>query len=249
MAITTIGGTINSTAVTSNLDYKYGPYSSKQEAYNTLGPNGLDKLAIGLTVGIVESGSITEYWFKDGLTLDSLVKKSGGASAYDIAVENGYIGTEQEWLASLKAQFGSFRTLEYNSPEPNLPASSSTTQYIYLMPNSASDPTAQIMWITVDNGSEADPRYIWESLGETDIATFYTGEVVGETKIINNLITGGVHDLLSAEQGKELNELITGINISDLINSLPISDGEDLNDGDVYIDNTTGAIKIKLAAL
>ena len=75
MAITTIGGTINSTAVTSNLDYKYGPYTSLQEAYNALGPSGLDKLAIGLTVGILEDGVITEYWFKEGITLSNLVKK------------------------------------------------------------------------------------------------------------------------------------------------------------------------------
>ncbi len=76
MAITTIGGTINSTAVTPNLDYKYGPYSSLQEAYDALGPQGLDKLVIGLTVGIIESGEITEYWFKDGInSVNDLVEK------------------------------------------------------------------------------------------------------------------------------------------------------------------------------
>ncbi len=56
MAITTIGGTINSTAVTPNLDFKYGPYSSLQEAYDALGPSGIDKIVVGLTVGIIESG-------------------------------------------------------------------------------------------------------------------------------------------------------------------------------------------------
>lgn len=29
-----------------------------------------------------------------------------GYSAYEIAVENGFVGTEQEWLASLKGQKG-----------------------------------------------------------------------------------------------------------------------------------------------
>ena len=76
MAITTIGGTINSTAVSPNLDYKYGPYSSLQDAYDALGPEGIDKLTIGLTVGIIEDGVITEYWFKDGTGLENLVQKS-----------------------------------------------------------------------------------------------------------------------------------------------------------------------------
>ena len=30
-----------------------------------------------------------------------------GASAYDIAVKNGFVGTEKEWLASLKGEPGS----------------------------------------------------------------------------------------------------------------------------------------------
>lgn len=75
MAITTIGGTINSTAVTPNLDFKYGPYSSLQEAYDALGPSGIDKIVVGLTVGIIESGEITEYWFKNGTELNNLVEK------------------------------------------------------------------------------------------------------------------------------------------------------------------------------
>ena len=54
MAITTIGGTIQSTAVTSNLDYKYGPYADIQTANDALGPNGIDKIALGLTVGIIQ---------------------------------------------------------------------------------------------------------------------------------------------------------------------------------------------------
>ena len=111
MAITTIGGTINSTAVTSNLDFKYGPYSSKQEAYNTLGPNGLDKLALGLTVGIIEDGVIREYWFRNSISsADDLVLKSEGKSAYDLYVESVPSGqtpmTEEEWLDSLKGETG-----------------------------------------------------------------------------------------------------------------------------------------------
>lgn len=53
----------------------------------------------------------------DGLTL-ALIKALGGSggtgtpgkSAYEIAVENGFEGTEQEWLASLIGQSAGFGT-------------------------------------------------------------------------------------------------------------------------------------------
>lgn len=53
----------------------------------------------------------------DGLTL-ALIKALGGGdgagspgkSAYEIAVENGFEGTEQEWLASLIGQSAGFGT-------------------------------------------------------------------------------------------------------------------------------------------
>jgi len=83
MAITTIGGSINSTAVLPNLDYKYGPYNSLQEAYDALGPEGADKLVIGLTVGIIQNGEITEYWFRDGTDLEDLVLKVSGSGDVD----------------------------------------------------------------------------------------------------------------------------------------------------------------------
>lgn len=41
-------------------------------------------------------------------TLDVNTEKAGpqGFSAYEVAVKNGYVGTEQEWLASLKGDKG-----------------------------------------------------------------------------------------------------------------------------------------------
>ena len=37
---------------------------------------------------------------------------SFGKSAYDIAVDNGFVGTEQEWLESLKGESGSNLTID-----------------------------------------------------------------------------------------------------------------------------------------
>lgn len=239
MAITTIGGNINSTAVLANLDYKYGPYNSLQEAYDTLGPNGVDKLAIGLTVGIIEDGRIREYWFKSGTdSVNNLVLKSEGKSAYDIAVENGFDGTEEEWLASLKGDpgqdgndgqdavnpfkgwFNAVVTGEagsrvITSETQNLPANPAVGNYAYVKtweitgtaPDQIETPIVKIYECTTagswsDSGRTADT---------SNIQTFASSQEVNEVHIVNDLNTGGVDDVLSAEQGKHINLKINTI--------------------------------------
>ena len=69
----------------------------------------LKHLKIPVSLGIGEGGNtlphLYEYFAQVDEHIDSL--KSGGTqgppgkSAYEIAVENGFQGTEQEWLASL----------------------------------------------------------------------------------------------------------------------------------------------------
>ena len=62
-----------------SLDARYGPYSSKQEAVDTLGDNDLAVLKVGssngLTVGIIENGKVVEYWFQGGIDVEHLVPK------------------------------------------------------------------------------------------------------------------------------------------------------------------------------
>lgn len=43
-----------------------------------------------------------------GETISASVDKAGppGLSAYEVAVKNGFVGTEEEWLASLKGEQG-----------------------------------------------------------------------------------------------------------------------------------------------
>ena len=43
------------------------------------------------------------------------IRGKEGKSAYDIAVENGYIGTEEEWLKSLKGKDGTVIDIHYIS--------------------------------------------------------------------------------------------------------------------------------------
>lgn len=67
-----------------NIDALYGPYISKDEAWETLSEQtatGASALVIGKTVGILdENGHITEYWFKRGCTYkEDLVEKAGSS--------------------------------------------------------------------------------------------------------------------------------------------------------------------------
>lgn len=60
-----------------NVDHKYGLYSSKQEAFDYLGEDGLDMLCVGLTVGIMTENGVEEYWFKKACnSVDDLVPKT-----------------------------------------------------------------------------------------------------------------------------------------------------------------------------
>lgn len=80
-----------------NMDLLYGPYASKQEAWTALStPNasGVTALVKGKTVGIVENGSIVEYWFESAYaSISDLVKKNAATSIEteedDLLMENG----------------------------------------------------------------------------------------------------------------------------------------------------------------
>lgn len=76
-----VGATIYNNEASPNIDYKYGPYHSVEEAYEWLGEDNLDAIAVGLTVGIKTGNGIEEYWFKNGTTLADLVKKEPDLSS------------------------------------------------------------------------------------------------------------------------------------------------------------------------
>lgn len=86
MANIPLGGQINVGLNVASCDAKYGPYNSAQEAFNVLGPDGMDVLAVGLTVGILQNdGSIKEYWFKSACdSAEDLVEKGGSMSQDDL---------------------------------------------------------------------------------------------------------------------------------------------------------------------
>lgn len=59
-----------------NIDVKYGPYASKEEAFSILGVENMDVLSEGLTIGIIEDDRLVEYWFQGGIELENLVRKN-----------------------------------------------------------------------------------------------------------------------------------------------------------------------------
>lgn len=87
MADIAIGGRLNCSVKSASVDLKYGPYPSKQAAFETLGEDGMDALAVGLTVGIEEDGKVVEYWFESACeSVDDLVKKIDGGGS-DVSVQ------------------------------------------------------------------------------------------------------------------------------------------------------------------
>lgn len=80
---TTINNRIICNEVHANLDKYYGPYNSVEQALQTLGSetiNGVNynKRCVGLTIGVLSNGVITEYWFKNGTGDNDLVEKNTG---------------------------------------------------------------------------------------------------------------------------------------------------------------------------
>ena len=71
-----------------SLDHRWGPYNSKQEAFDFL--NDRDVLCIGLTVGIKDAstGKIDEYWFREkAQSVEDLVKKNDDDNIVSILTE------------------------------------------------------------------------------------------------------------------------------------------------------------------
>lgn len=69
---------------TSNIDELYGPYTS---VANALAGVPIVLRQLGRTVGIIEGGTIKEYWFKNGTTNSDLVEKGGEGTTVESYIE------------------------------------------------------------------------------------------------------------------------------------------------------------------
>lgn len=142
-----------------------------------------------------------------------------GYSAYEVAVQNGFVGTEEEWLESLKGEqgvspfkgwFGSLSELETNYPNPE------DNWFAYVQPTVVTDP---VTIYEANNGS-------WIGTGRTvdtsNVQTFATGEKVNETHIddthLSNPAQGSIP--LALDVVSKLNQLGLTASAKDLIIAL-----------------------------
>lgn len=83
-----LGDTLSLNASKPSLDHRWGPYNSKQEAFDFL--DDRDVLCIGLTVGVKDAstGKIDEYWFREkAQSVEDLVKKNDDDNIVSILTE------------------------------------------------------------------------------------------------------------------------------------------------------------------
>lgn len=78
------------------MDERYGPYDSVSAALTALTPS---KRCVGLTIGVKSGNSITEYWFKDGVSDYNLVEKAD--SAYQNYKSNSGNKTKDDFYSTL----------------------------------------------------------------------------------------------------------------------------------------------------
>lgn len=166
---------------------------------------------------------VSKHWIIDGQDSGIVAEGVDGKSAYEVWLDAGNQGTEQNFLNSLKATVGAFMLVDYDGNAPSIvggtatavggvTASASTKDVIVLMPNAASDPTATRMYVTnevsASSASDApDPTVSYQFVYIGDLSVdlrFGSGQSLNDVDIVNDLTTGGVNDVLSAEQGKVL---------------------------------------------
>lgn len=78
------------------MDERYGPYDSVSAALTALTTS---KRCVGLTIGVKSDNSITEYWFKDGISDSNLVEKAD--STYQNYKSNSGDKTKDDFYSTL----------------------------------------------------------------------------------------------------------------------------------------------------
>lgn len=78
------------------MDKRYGPYNSVSAALTALTTS---KRCVGLTIGVKSGDSITEYWFKEGVSDSNLVEKAD--STYQNYKSNSGDKTKDDFYSTL----------------------------------------------------------------------------------------------------------------------------------------------------
>lgn len=176
-------------------------------------------------------------------------KPSDGKSAYQLYVDGGGTLTQEQWLASLKANIGAFLFVPtdaaavtamatigqtYSSAiDPqgkNVSPSQDTLSVILLMNDDATTPTKTMMIATQEVTPATTPAS-YEFIYAGDLQSAMPSNVLTEDDIVDNHTSTSTTNALSANQGKVLYELIDA-------NSHSIFDLENAF-GSLVVDNLT----------
>lgn len=144
-----------------NVDERYGPYPSVSDALATLSDENNTR-EIGLTVGIIESGDVFEYWFKSSIEDAGLVPKSAEAiiaSAVLYIPQTLTDEQKEQVLINLGITEGIQRTKV-------------SEVFIYDGENNVFDigePVAQILDVMIGNGANFDDTVVGFTPGDSEI--------------------------------------------------------------------------------
>jgi lysophospholipase L1-like esterase len=146
-----------------------------------------------------------------------------GLSAFEIAQQQGYTGTVDQWLASLKANIGEFLFVStdaaavtamatigqtYSSAiDPqgkNVAPTQNTLSVILLMNDDATTPSKTMMIVTQESATPGTYEFIYAG----DLQSAMSNNVLTEDDIVDNLTTNDATKALSANQGRLLNDKV-----------------------------------------
>lgn len=130
------------------------------------------------------------------------VEVSGEMTSEDLGVyskpDNGI--PESDLAPEIQIQLNKHFKGWYDSSS-NLPANPVVGDYAYVKGTTSNDPATIYECATAGTWSDSN-----RTVDTSSVQTFATGEQVNDVHIVDDLITGGSNDVLSAEQGKVLNE-------------------------------------------
>lgn len=202
---------------------------------------------------VIEDGVIGYVLKSDFGTGDGI----DGLSAYDIAVNNGFVGDEQSWLLSLKGEKGDFGSSNVqDGQELDLPYEGSNT---FTIPDNYS-----IVSVYKDIALNKKARYTRTANTITILDTLEAGDTINVRGLVfigeftpitppnlNDVTAQGSSTDVTIQSPNAVNDqdLVPLKQVQDLIEAIPVSDGSNGANADLTLDanRTHNLASFKLA--
>ena len=158
---------------------------------------------------------ITKNWIVNGQDSGVVAEGQNGANGV-----TPHIGGNGDWFigetdtgvqAEGQDAVNPFKGLFVTTSDPNIPATGQAGDYIFIADAKPATTIDLYYWNT--DANPADWANTGFDIDPASLAQFANGPAVSMVQIINDLITGGTDNVLSAEQGKVIKTLIDGTQI------------------------------------